>query len=94
MKRKIFYSINNGGDGSAYPIFLESQELAEWDQDHMWGGWGESCDGSITIESDSAIFCEDVISIEDYFKENVKGEEYEEEFIEQFFPDGLPEELK
>ncbi len=39
----IYYSIQNGGDGSAYPIFLDSRKLAEWDQDPMCAdgeGWG------------------------------------------------------
>ena len=32
---KIWYSVLNGGDGSAYPVFMTTKELAEWDQDHM-----------------------------------------------------------
>jgi hypothetical protein len=39
-KKVIYYSIRNGGDGSAYPYFYESEELAEWDQEHLTEGWG------------------------------------------------------
>jgi len=39
MKFVIHYSVQNGGDGSAYPQFMESSKLAEWDQNHM-GGMG------------------------------------------------------
>ena len=51
----LYYSVQNGGDGSAYPVFFESMELAELDQDTMDEGWGESCTGSIVLESDSPI---------------------------------------
>jgi len=51
----LYYSVQNGGDGSAYPAFFDSMELAELDQDTMDEGWGESCTGSIELESDSPI---------------------------------------
>lgn len=56
-KLTLYYSVQNGGDGSAYPQFMESLELAEWDQDHASEGWGESCTGSITLESDPPHHC-------------------------------------
>ena len=60
MKRKtIWYSVHNGGDGSAYPVLMESEELAELDQRHQDEGWGEPCYGSITLESESEIFVVD-----------------------------------
>jgi hypothetical protein len=31
MKLEIYYSVHSGGDGSVYPHFFESLELAEWD---------------------------------------------------------------
>lgn len=92
-KLKIYYSIQNGGDGSAYPVFFNTEELAEWDQDHLWEGWGESCCGSISFNSESPISCDDKIYDEvDYFLENYlfnKGK-VAKEFIKQFFPKGLP----
>lgn len=97
----LFYSVRNGGDGSAHPIFMESQELADFDQSHMSEGWGESCTGSITLKSDSPIICldDDVATKESYFIENYCGEwperdsDEKEEFISQFFTDGLPKQL-
>ena len=69
MKKEIFYSIQNGGDGSAYPMFMESMELAELDQEHIIEGWGEPCTGSITMESDSEItVTKDVNTAEDVKK--------------------------
>jgi predicted nuclease of restriction endonuclease-like RecB superfamily len=55
MKTKIFYSIENCGDGSAYPIFMESEELCMIEQEFMDEGWGEPCIGHITIEHDTPI---------------------------------------
>lgn len=55
MKTKIYYSVENGGDGSAYPRWMESEELAEIDQEFMDEGWGESCTGWLTIEHDTPI---------------------------------------
>ncbi len=94
MRQKIFYSVQNGGDGSAYPEFMESMELADFDQEHMSEGWGESCTGSITIESDSPIKCPDMTTKESYFIEHYCDDSCDtderDEFISKFFPDGLP----
>ena len=44
----IWYSIQNGGDGSAYPRWFASQSDADLDQEQMEEeGWGEPCIGSI-----------------------------------------------
>lgn len=50
---KIWYSVQNCGDGSAYPLFMESEAQAELDQEYMDEGWGESCTGFIEVESPS-----------------------------------------
>lgn len=50
MKTKIYYSIRNSGDGSAYPFFMESLELAKIDQEYDYDTWAEDCSGWITIE--------------------------------------------
>jgi hypothetical protein len=96
MELKIYYSVRNGGDGSAYPTFMESLELAEWDQEHMSEGWGESCTGSLILQSDSPITCKTKIVnkesylIDKYFDNfNPKNKEMIE-FIENFFSKGLP----
>ena len=44
MKKIIIaYSIQNGGDGSAYPQWFLSLEDAKLDQELAQDGWGESC---------------------------------------------------
>jgi len=55
MITKIWYSVGNGGDGSAYPYWFESEELAVLDQDYMDEGWGECCVGSLDIEHEGPI---------------------------------------
>jgi hypothetical protein len=55
MKTTIHYSVQNHGDGSAYPHWFESESLADIDQEYLDEGWGESCTGSITIEHDGPI---------------------------------------
>jgi len=95
-KLTVYYSVRSGGDGSAYPTFMESKELCEWDQDHMDEGWGESCDGSISFESESPIICTDSIVtkesylIEEYIEGWEPDEDEKKEYISTFFPDGLP----
>ena len=50
-QRKIYYSIQNYGDGSAGPSWFDTEELAELDQELMDEGWGEPCTGWLTVES-------------------------------------------
>ncbi len=35
------------GDGSAYPSFFLTEEEADYDQDNMDEGWGETCTGYV-----------------------------------------------
>jgi hypothetical protein len=56
-KLEIYYSIRNGGDGSAYPVFMESADLCRIDQKYMHEGWAEDCSGSILVQSESPITC-------------------------------------
>lgn len=58
----VWMSMQNCGDGSTYPLFVESKELAVLDQEHMDEGWGETCVDSITIESESPITIKDEIT--------------------------------
>jgi hypothetical protein len=86
---KAYYSIINGGDGSAYPHWFESQELADWDNDHQYEGWGETCTGDIEFTGE-ALF--DITTKEGYLVELFLNEDKNlEEFKEEFFPDGIPE---
>jgi len=89
----IHYSVQNGGDGSAYPHLMSSEKLAQYDQDNMAEGWGESCLGSFTLESDSPIILkEEVKTPEGYLIDLLDNdnEEQLEEFIKEFFPEGKP----
>ena len=43
----VWFSIANGGDGSAYPQWFLTEDAAEQDQSDMEEGWGESCTGSV-----------------------------------------------
>ena len=47
QKVTIYYSIQNGGDGSAYPIWFLTSEAAEEHQERIYEGWSEPCIGSI-----------------------------------------------
>jgi hypothetical protein len=46
-KIKVWWSIQNGGDGSASPAWFLTEEHADKDQGEMDEGWGESCIGSV-----------------------------------------------
>ncbi len=95
----IHYSVQNGGDGSAYPAFMSSAKLAEWDQDHMDEGWGESCDGTLEIEvqPNGYVGSRDVVTELGYLVDHWLGEykyggwDLLDEFKADFFPDGTPE---
>lgn len=43
----VYYSIENGGDGSAYLDWYETQEDAEFAQEYQYEGWAEDCSGSV-----------------------------------------------
>lgn len=69
MEHKIWYSVENCGDGSAYPKFMESQALCEIDQKYMDEGWGEDCVGCLVVESDSPIKVQRLITVDEVIKE-------------------------
>jgi hypothetical protein len=52
---KVWFSIHDGGDGSAYPHWFLTEETAEYDQQQMENGWGESCIGSVETYEGSNI---------------------------------------
>lgn len=43
---KLWYSVQNCGDGSAYPRLFLNEKDATKDQDDQEEGWGETCIGS------------------------------------------------
>jgi len=75
----IYYSVQNGGDGSACPVFMETERIALMDQDLMLEGWGEPCVNSLTIHGNNIIV--DSIKTEKKFLEELKEmlEEVEED---------------
>jgi hypothetical protein len=92
-KLTLYYSVDNCGDGSAYPRWFDTEALAEWHQDHLDEGWGESCTGTISVEGDN-LFCSKLQTKEGYYLSLLFGYDKDEElneFVSEFFPDGLPE---
>lgn len=92
---KVYYSVKNCGDGSAYPKFFQDEKVAEYHQE-VWEeeSWGEDCTGSLEIEGDNIIVPEAISAteflieatdyIDEYNIDKIKG------FIATFFPEGLP----
>lgn len=95
-KHIIYYSIQNAGDGSAFTIFLETKELAVWDQEQMTEDWSEDCWGELILESEGPVTCEESLSVIGYYIERLDDWDEEcggfnkKEFEEKFFPDGVP----
>ena len=95
----IYYSVQNGGDGSAYPMFLTTSKLADWDQEHMDEGWGEPCTGKLSVRhggfAEDRIVCPDAMDAVSYWLQRTEDEDYElwdlrQQFLDKFFPNGLP----
>ena len=71
MITKVYYSVYNGGDGSAYPIFFESEKSSDFHQyllNESGSGWGEDCVGVLEIESDGPVKVKEIITDEEYSK--------------------------
>jgi len=87
MEKVIWYSVQNGGDGSAYPVWMESERLCELDQEFMEEGWGEPCIGSITIESDSDIHFKEEIETAEMTKSSLE-KELNSNYMQQYRKEG------
>ena len=72
MITKIWYSVQNCGDGSAHPKLMESKELCEIEQRFMSEGWGESCVGCIEVKSKEPIVVKKVITVDKIIKKTEK----------------------
>lgn len=64
-KVTVYYSIDNGGDGSASLIWFLTSEEAEKHQEEMYEGWGEPCFGP----------CETFKGSDTYFKAKKNSED-------------------
>lgn len=99
---KLYYSVQNAGDGSAYPRFMESAELTEWDQDKDRSNmWGEPCTGEIVLEGDNIkVTYPNIITKESYYYDiyldeyTERSEEERQEFINKFFSGKEPEKFE
>jgi hypothetical protein len=67
MSKTIYYSIGNGGDGSAYIRFFDEEILADMHQSFE-AEWGDDCTGTITIEGEN-ISCNEVGTRKEYIAE-------------------------
>lgn len=85
MITKIWYSVENYGDGSAYPKFMENKKLCEIDQQYANESWGESCVGYLEIESDSPIKVAKLITTNDVIQETEKdlNQDYMKKYKQQ-----------
>ncbi len=92
MITKVWYSVENGGDGSAYPIFVDSEELAELLQNQQSEGWGESCTGCLEIESEGPIIVKDITTIDEAIKD--ASEDIDESWWEEDDQEKLDELLE
>ena len=79
-------------------MFLETKELAEWDQEQMTDAWAEDCWGELILESDSEILCKEAVSVDAYYVQHLYDwdERYADEFdiglfTEKFYPICIPE---
>jgi len=94
----IHYSVQNGGDGSASPTFMETSRLAEWDQEMMSGEWCEPCTGTLKIEviKDGYVGSPSVVTelgyLIDHWLEHYRygGWDLLDRFKKCFFPGGVP----
>lgn len=64
---RIYYSVSNGGDGSAYPTFYENEMLSDMAQSFE-EEWGEPCTGFLEIEGDN-IVVKNITTEKEYIKE-------------------------
>lgn len=55
MITKIWYIVINDGDGSTYPAFFDSEELAKLEEEYVYGAWAAPSIDSITIEHEGEI---------------------------------------
>ncbi len=87
----IYYSVEDCGDGSAYPRLFDTEKLAKWHQLHMGDGWGEPCTGEIVVKGND-LYCSKLQTKEGHYLELLleEGDDIDS-FVSEFFPDGLPE---
>jgi hypothetical protein len=83
MITRVWYSVRNGGDGSAYPIFFEDELCTEIDQKLQTEGWGETCNGFLSIKHDGPIDVLDITTRKEFIKELKERLEYDSDMINE-----------
>lgn len=71
-KTIVWFSIENCGDGSAYPKWFLTEDESEYDQENMDMGWGECCNGSVETYVGSDIHKQAVINSKEQSKTKKK----------------------
>jgi len=94
--KTLYYSVESGGDGSAYPVWFETEELAHWHQEHLYEGWGESCTGCIKVRINhwlnDEIFCDELQTALGYYLDLLDNDDDNlQDFKDTFFPNGFPQ---
>ena len=75
--KEIYYSIQNGGDGSTYLWWFESMALADLDQQYMDEGWAETCVGSVVVQGEGEFeFLNEVRTVDDVIRETKEDLQY------------------
>jgi hypothetical protein len=74
MKTTFWYSTQNGGDGSAYPLFFTTEELARWDENNPKydEGFCESV-SCIEIESEGPVTMAKALDATAYYQRRFGG---------------------
>jgi hypothetical protein len=86
-KLVLWYSVHNGGDGSAYPVLMESEKQVEIDQENLDEGWGEPCYGNIVVTSATAMsVTSHVLTIDEQLRE--LEEEYNSDYLQEYKAQG------
>lgn len=87
---RIYYSVQNGGDGSAYPKFFENELISEMDQSFE-EEWGEPCTGFIEVEGDNLKVVSKIITVADYIEQLKEMNYADDDEIAENEDDGLDE---
>ena len=69
MKIKIWYILEHDGDGTIHPIFMENQGLCDIERKYSHDYWYENTTDYITIDSESPIVVEEVVTVQQYFED-------------------------
>ena len=83
----LWYSVHNGGDGSAYPVFMETEAQVKLDQQEQDEGWGEPCYGNVVIEYSGEVnVLSHVLTMVDQLKE--MEDEYNADYLQEYKKEG------